>query len=140
MNPTLLNILISIFGLSFLLNLIWEVKHSTLYTTTLNMELRKYAPYIIKQSLKNGFFVTILYLATFFVFKNIDITSNLYQLSTFAIISVLFSFIDEKISLKKERWKYDRRMPLFFGVGITPLIEFAITGIITFFIVFKFLV
>ena len=61
------------------------------------------------------------------------------QLSVFVIISLLFSFIDEKVSVKMERWEYAKNMPTILGVGITPLLEVAVTGALAFAIVFLFI-
>lgn len=128
--------LINIFTLSFLINLLWEVLHSQLYTTCLNAKLKKYIPLIVGASLKDGFWITFFYLISFMIFKSENILNNPSQLMFFSILSLTFSFIDEKISLKMNRWEYDKTMPTIFGVGITPLLEIMVTGILTFIYIF----
>ena len=71
-------------------------------------------------------------------FGNLNIFENYIQLTVFIILALLFSFIDEKVSLKMKRWSYTKNMPTVLGVGITPLFEVAVTGALTFAAVFLF--
>lgn len=132
----MISILFQIFLVSFLINLLWEVIHSQLYTTCLKSSLKKYIPLIIGASLKDGFWISVFFLISVLIFKNVNILINHFQLSFFIFLSLSFSFIDEKISLKMKRWEYSKQMPKIFGVGITPLLEVAVTGILTFLYVF----
>ncbi len=100
------------------------------------MPLKKYIPLIIEASLKDGFWITFFFLIIVMMFKNETVVNNPLQLSTFIILCLVFSFIDEKISLKMKRWEYSEEMPLLFGVGVSPLLELAITGILTFAYIF----
>ena len=85
---------------------------------------------------KDGFFIALFYSITVLLWRNWYILQNPYQLGCFVAIALAFAFIDEKISLAKKRWEYAPGMPLVFGVGLTPLLEIAVTGILTFCIVF----
>ena len=125
-----------IFLISFLINLLWEVIHSQLYETCLKTSLKEFIPLIIGASLKDGFWILGFYLTSVFIFEEINILANPLQLSVFILLALLFSFIDEKTAIKLKRWEYSKQMPKIFGVGITPLLELAITGILTFFYVF----
>ena len=129
-------ILIQIFLISFLINLFWEIIHSQLYTTCLKLQLKKYIPLIIGASFKDGLWISFFFLISVFIFSNVNILNNAFQLLLFVVLALLFSFIDEKISIKMKRWEYSKQMPLIFGVGITPLLELAVTGILTFVYVF----
>ncbi len=128
--------LIEIFFISFLINLLWEVVHSQLYITCLIAPLKRFISLIIFASLKDGFFVTLFFLISVWIFKSIHILENPVQLIFFVFLSLLFSFLDEKISLKMGRWKYSLHMPLVQGIGISPLLELAVTGIASFLYVF----
>lgn len=103
------------------------------------MKLRQYVPLIITMSGKDGIWITLFYALTVLVFKNIYIFGNHLQLTAFIVLGLLFSFVDEKISLKLKRWQYAPSMPTLFGVGLTPLLEIAVTGIITFLLVFNYI-
>ena len=132
----MISILVQIFLISFLINLLWEIIHSQLYITCLKLPLKKFIPLIIRASLKDGFWISLFFLVSVIVFGNINILTNTYQLSLFIFLALTFSFIDEKVSLKMKRWEYTKQMPKIFGVGITPLLELATTGILTFLYVF----
>lgn len=132
----MLPILFQIFFISSLINLFWEVIHSQLYTTCQKLSLNKYIPLIIKVSLKDGFWISIFYLISFYIFQSTNILLNTNQLILFILLALSFSFIDEKISLKMKRWEYTAEMPTIFKVGITPLLELAVTGTLTFLYIF----
>jgi len=129
-------ILLKIFLLSFLLNLVYEVCHSVLYKTCQEARLNFYVPLILKASLKDAFFISLFYLITVFLFRDFFILNNYWGLSAFIILCLAFSFVDEKISLKLGRWQYAANMPKIFGVGLTPLLELAITGALAFLLIF----
>lgn len=129
-------ILLQIFLTAFLVNLAWEFAHSRLYETCLRLPFKKTIPLLTRASLKDAFWIVLFFLASVIAFKNTNILTNYFQLLSFVFLSATFSFIDEKISLRFKRWEYSKVMPTVLGVGITPLIELAVTGIITFLVVF----
>ena len=87
-------------------------------------------------ALKDGIWISIFFLISALIFKETNVLNNFPQFWFFVIISLLFAFFNEKISLKMGRWKYSEKMPRIFGVGISPLFELVITGILTFLFVF----
>ena len=133
-------VVLPIAAISFFLNLLWEVRHSTLYTTCHEMDFKNYVPLILKQSIKDALWISLFYLPSVLIFGTIFIFKNYSMLTFFVALSLTFSFIDERISIRKKRWEYAPSMPIFFGVGITPLFELVATGVITFFIVFQYVV
>jgi hypothetical protein len=135
-NMSMLFLLTELFVFGFLLNMVWEVWHSQLYTTCLKQEWTKNVRLLTIMSLKDAFFIVLFYLTTVFIFGSYDIFNNSLQLVFFVLISLSFSFVDEKISIKKKRWEYAPTMPTVFGVGITPLLEIAITGVLALVVVF----
>ncbi len=132
----MINLLIKIFVISFFLNLLWEIIHSQFYTTCLEYDLKKYIKVIINASIKDALFITLFYLFSVFIFDSQKILTNSIQLLFYIIISLLFSFIDEKISLKLKRWKYSKQMPKILGVWISPLFELVVTWVLSFWLVF----
>jgi len=132
----IVSILFQIFIISFLLNLVWEIAHSRLYETCLKMSFREVIRLTVKMSLKDSFWISLFYLITVLIFKNINILNNYLQLSVFIIMALAFAFIDESISIKIGRWQYSKKMPKLFNVGITPLFELTVTGILVFIYIF----
>ncbi|MBI1866625.1 MAG: hypothetical protein HY005_02630 [Candidatus Staskawiczbacteria bacterium] len=129
-------ILIRIFLISFLINIIWEFSHCGLYSTCLNWTPKKRILLLFFASFKDALLIVIFYLIATFPFGNKNILELPLSFYYFIILSLFFSFVDEKISIRYKRWEYSPKMPKAFGVGMTPFLELAVTGIITFVIVF----
>ena len=89
-------------------------------------------------SFKDALWISTFYVLTATIFQTINISESTLHLSVFFILAILFSFIDERISLKMKRWRYSNFMPTILGVGISPLLELAITGSISIKIVFNY--
>ena len=89
-------------------------------------------------SIKDGFWVTLFYSMSVILFGSINIIENYIQLIFFIALALTFSFIDEKISIKRGRWEYTGNMPTLFSVGATPFLELAVTGVLSFMLVFLF--
>jgi len=135
----MLLILLKIFIAAFLLNLFWEVSHGVLYLTCQKMTLNNYVKVILKASLKDAFFILLFYLITVLIFNNYFILQNYFQLTIFILVCLIFSLVDEIISLKLKRWEYTDKMPRIFKVGLSPLLEVALTGVISFILIFSLL-
>jgi hypothetical protein len=129
-------IYLEIFIIAFLLNFLWEVWHSQLYKTIHEMSFGPIVRLLTKMSLKDGLWIVLFYSVTVLIFGNINIFENYAQLGLFIIISLIFSFFDEKISIKMGRWEYAKNMPTIAGVGVTPFLEIAVTGVAALAIVF----
>ena len=115
--------LIRIFFIAFFINLLYEIVHSFLYKTCLEASFKNYVYLIIKGAVFDGFFITLIYLIS-------SIFPNNFQILVFLSVNLLFAYFWEVYSLKKKKWEYSHKMPLFLSVGITPFIQLALTGII----------
>lgn len=104
--------------------------HSLLYKTCYEVGLKKYVYLIIKGAVFDGFWISLIYSITYITFKNINIFNNYLQLSLFLIIALLFAYAWEIYAIKNKRWEYTSKMPLILNIGLTPLIQLALTGII----------
>ncbi len=122
--------------MAFFLNVVWEFSHCQLYKTCWGMKFSTLTKLLLKMSAKDGIWISIFYLITFLIFRNSNPLDNWTQVALFAVIALSFAFIDEKISVQAGRWEYGPKMPLFLGVGLTPLLELAVTGVLTFWLVF----
>jgi hypothetical protein len=127
-----LDFILQLFTVALLLNVVWEFGHSRLYTTCLKQRWTKNIPLLTKMAIKDAFFIVLFYTITAYVFNNFEIWKNIYHTAGFAFLSLAFSYSDELISTKAGRWHYAPSMPRFMGVGVTPLLEVAATGLIAF--------
>ncbi len=126
----MIEILVKLLIVSFLLNVLWEFLHSRLYDTCLKMSWQECSPMLVWASVKDGFWIGIFFSVSVLVFGNALLFDNPLQILTFVVLCLGFSFVDEKISIAKKRWKYSTKMPLILGVGVSPLIELAVTGVL----------
>ncbi len=133
----MIDLLINLFLISFFINLVYEISHSFLYKTCLEVSTKRYVYLILKGACFDGFVITIFYYCSYLIFKTQNIIENYLQLAFFILISLLFAYFWEAYSLKAGKWEYAKNMPLFFGVGLTPLIQLSLTGILSLLLIFK---
>lgn len=122
--------LLLIFFVAFFVNLLYELFHSVLYKTCIEAPLPRYIFLILKAAIFDGFSITIIYL-----FVSLSFANNL-QIIMFLAISLGFAFFWEKYSLAKRKWEYLNTMPTILGVGVTPFIQLALTGLLSIYISF----
>ena len=112
--------------------------HSALYKTCLEAPLPKYVYLMLKAAIFDGFSITALYFTTFLIFKSQNPFLNYPQLIAFVATALLFAYGWEAYSLQKKKWQYADTMPILFGVGVTPLVQLALTGVYSLYIAFYF--
>lgn len=128
------SIVLRLLLLGFGLNLIWEFAHCHLYETCRRRTWAQNVPLLLKMSLKDGFFIVLLYLISATLWQTTVILDRRGAVATFLVLALSFSFVDETLSVKRGRWEYAARMPTIFGVGVSPLLEIAVTGLIAIFL------
>lgn len=110
-----------LFVFAFLLNLVWEEFHSALYLNYQGGAITHFI--LIRAALADAIFITLL----FYLAKVTKI--NWF----FPVLAVLLAFLIEWWALGTGRWAYNNLMPVvpILGVGLSPLIQLAVTGIIS---------
>lgn len=127
-----------IFFAAFFINLLYEILHSVLYETCLAAPLPKYVRLILKAALFDGFWIAAFHFIFFVGAENgRDIFSE-WRLTPFLLGLLIFGYLWEIWSVKNDRWKYSSKMPLVFGIGLTPFIQLPLTGILSLLFVFHF--
>lgn len=124
---------VSLFVVGFGLNLVWEFSHAILYETCRRQTWRQNVPLLIVMSLKDALWIVLFYTVSVLM---VGADHFWWVLVFFAALAFSFSYIDERVSLHLGRWEYARAMPLVFGVGLTPLLEIAVTGFVALWVVF----
>ena len=110
-------LLIKILTTALLFNLLYELCHSFLYKTCLEAKLEKYVYLILKAAVFDGLIIVAGHV----------ITGG--NRAIFIALCLLFAYVWEVYSLKKKKWECSKNMPLVLGVGVTPLIQLAVTGL-----------
>ena len=129
----MLDLLFKIFFAAFFINLLYELLHSVLYETCLKAPLKRYIYLILKAAVFDGIAIVALFIISYSLVPG-------YYLAVFLPASILFAFEWEIYALGGGRWKYSKEMPVIFGVGITPLLQLAFTGVISIYIVSHFFI
>lgn len=142
--PKITFLVLSVLIISFFLNFLWEVSHSLLYDWNaypLKNNIYFYIPKIFFVTLGDVIYTAIIFLVLFILRKNLTFVcspkkSDYVALIIFGILLAIF--IETKAKLFN-LWSYNQYMPQLFGIGLTPLIQLAITSTLTLFIVNKFI-
>ena len=110
------------------LNLIWEFSHYRLYNDLTGIPA---TPHLILASFVDVFLVFFIFLIISLRNKNNKWLNNTKEKDYFYVIifGLILAFFWELINLSLGRWEYKSTMPLcFFDVGLSPLLQLAITG------------
>jgi hypothetical protein len=112
-----------------ILNLIWEFCHYNLY---LDLTGIPSTIHLILASFVDVFLVALIFLIISLRHKDCSWTDNPQEkdYSLIIISGLILAFVWELFNLKIGRWEYTSMMPLFFNVGLSPLLQLAITGTI----------
>ncbi len=124
-----LEFFIVLWAVAFFLNFFWEVWHSQLYTTCLPLPLPKVIRLLTGMSFRDAVWITLSYALSVWIFGTANPFTNKVQLIVFVVWLLLFSWVAEVWALKNKRWEYAPSMPIVFGVGLSPFVELAITGV-----------
>lgn len=124
------NLLLKIWVVGVLLNVVWEIAHHRLYETCRQQTWEQNMPLLLFMSLKDGLFIVLFYSVSAGLFGVRTIFEHVEAWVLFVVLALTFSFLDEKISTRLGRWEYASSMPTLWGVGITPLLEIAVTGLL----------
>ena len=123
-----------VFILSYLLNFLWESIHAKLFYTGFLLENVNYWNLMIYASTIDSLLVILMYFTTALFFKDIywiKKTSK-YKILLFITIGFLIAIYIEYLNVYiLHRWEYNELMPTIFGIGLSPLIQLSITGLVS---------
>lgn len=129
--------LIFVFCSSYLLNFFWESLHAVyLYKDHAGYPAEFFLKMIIYASFVDAFFISLIFVVGCFIFgKQWLKYYNRLKISYTIIFAVIIATIIEIKAFYFNQWSYTELMPTIFGLGLSPLVQLAITGIIVFKIV-----
>ena len=133
-------IILLIFILGFSLNFIWESFHAIfLYTCCQNMDAPSFVRLISYASFIDALVISIMYIAIslFSGFSWIN-KPNKRNLLIFLLLGLIIAiWIEYRGVYLLKKWSYSFLMPQIFGIGLSPLVQLVITGLIALWIVRK---
>lgn len=121
---------IYLFGLTLILNLVWEFWHVRFYSPAILAE--NITLLLVIASLVDAAIIT-------FVFKLTQKLTSQFKLTGFILLLLLIAVLIEKVSLSLGLWTYSNQMPMvpILNVGLTPFVQLAITGGIAYYFILK---
>ena len=121
---------------TFILNFAWENLHFPLYAGN-NIGINSYWLLMIYASFIDLVYILSAYFLIALTSKKLNWDLNLINIILFITILIIFSLLTEIRALSTGRWSYNPGMPVIFGLGVSPLVQLAVTGILAFFIARK---
>lgn len=120
-----------------ILNLIWEFSHYNLYNDLTGIPQTLH---LITASFSDVFWVFIIFFFVFLINRGMEWIKNPTKKDYFLIVvfGLVIAILIETINLNLGRWAYKDLMPTLFGIGISPLLQLATTGVLSLLILNKF--
>ena len=126
-------ILVFIFGFSFLLNFFWEALHAVYLYQRHDFVASNYVPMLLYVSSVDSLIVLGLYLGVGVAWLDLFWIKLIMkrQILVFTGSGIAVAAIIEYLSIfYYHRWKYNEEMPTIYGIGISPLFQLSITGLL----------
>lgn len=138
----LFSIILIVFVSSYLINLLWEVAHSLLYNWNqfpLKNDVYFYIPKILGATIGDAVTISVIFLINCFLRRGFKWICSPKKIDYFVFIlfGLAFAIGIEVRAMLLDLWSYNQYMPLVLGIGLTPLVQLAITGVGTLFLTNK---
>ena len=125
--------IVFLFIFSYLLNFFWESYHSVFLYNGHNFESLRYVPMIGYVSMIDGLLILGMYLIVSLLWRNALWIKkpNKIHTATFVILGLIIGgWIEYRAVFLLQRWSYNSLMPTVFGIGLSPLLQLSVTGIL----------
>lgn len=130
----LISIIFLTFVFSFFLNFLWEALHAVYLYQRHDFDASNYVPMLLYVSSVDSLIIICLYIGVSITRMNFFWLKFFMkrEMFIFAGIGILVAAGIEILSVfYYQRWAYKELMPTIFGIGISPLIQLSITGLIS---------
>lgn len=134
-------IVVSYFIFAYLSNFFWETWHAVyLYESHGNISTKSYIGMIGYVSLVDAFLLLGIFAIGAMIWKNFSWYTPMSQQKR-AYVVLLAMTIAIAIEIKGvyifNQWSYSEAMPVLFGIGISPLLQLAMTGLLSVWLIRK---
>ncbi len=132
--------IIIFFTAAYLLNFFWETWHAVYLYQGHDLPVKNYVRMIGYVSLVDALLLTGIFAAGMFIWKNYFWFQNMNKIKYgYIVLSALVIAIGIEIKgvYIFNQWSYNELMPLFLGIGVSPLFQLAITGLLSFWLIRK---
>ncbi len=133
-------VVLLIFINSYMANFTWESLHGVFLYTDHDFNAMKYVPMVSYVSLIDGFLVLGIYLFVAALWRDVIWIQEMNRKQIFTVLIaglLLAAAIEYRKVILTGAWSYNRHMPTFFGLGLSPLLQLSMTGLWAFWSVGK---
>lgn len=131
----------SIFSFAWLLNFAWEIIHAPfLYQIEAYMgieTLEQFVAAISYVAVEDALLILLMYGIVATVARDLFWIKDLEQIhvSTMALAGFVIAVgIEYRALYVSDKWAYTAAMPTVFGLGLSPLLQLAVTGLVSLFL------
>jgi len=122
-----------IFIFSYLLNFVWESFHAVLLYEGHNINAAKFVLMIGYAAIADSLLILGMYGITAILWKNFLWIKQTNKKQNYAFIAsglIIAAIIEYRGVFLLQKWSYSLLMPTIFGIGLSPLLQLSITGIL----------
>ncbi len=126
-------VVLLIFIFSYLLNFVWESWHAVYLYEEHTMNARKFVFMIGYASMVDAFLILLMYFIVALLWREFFWIWKFRgeQVAVFVAAALLIAvFIEYRAVFLLDKWRYSVLMPQIFGIGLSPLVQLAVTGLI----------
>lgn len=119
-------------GLALPLNFLWEIAQLPLYTLWNDPDPRRIVSYVMHCVLGDLLIATCLYLSAALVCRNMDWprSSPWRGGIVMVVLALIFTAFSEWYNVYRlGAWSYAPAMPLVFGIGLVPLLQWTLVPV-----------
>lgn len=123
-----------LFALAFLFNFFWEAFHSVYLYKHHNFMALRYFRMLVYVSSIDALFIGIDYIGVATIFRDLRWVRRSWGPAyvVFVVIGVLTAAaVEIRAVYFLHRWQYGPEMPTIFGIGVSPLVQLGLTGLIS---------
>jgi hypothetical protein len=124
-----------VFVFAFLLNYVWESYHAVYLYTGHDFNAEKYVQMLTYVSIVDGALILGIFLIISVLWKNVLWlqTMNRGQVWTTVVAGLaIAAAIEYRKVFVLKTWSYIPLMPTVFGIGVSPLFQLGVTGLVSF--------
>jgi len=127
-------ILAVIYIVSHVLNFVWESLHGVFLYKGHNFDAQRYVRMVVYTSAVDGSLIVGIYLFTAILWKDMLWLRKMRRKEVYTVLIlglVTAAFIESTKAIMLRTWSYNHLMPTVFGIGLSPLLQLSITGLLT---------
>ncbi len=130
-------VIVSIFICSYMVNFIWESFHAVFLYEGHDFNAMKYVLMVSYVSAIDGFLILGIYLLIAALWRDVAWIREINGKQICAVLLaglLLAAAIEYRKVFVTRTWSYNRLMPTFFGLGLSPLLQLSMTGLWAFWV------